>query len=504
MATNSSLPKLEHIVVLMLENRSFDHLLGAFPNVDGASNSNYNSVRDLSGQLIKYPQYPTSVYDPPNLDPSFDPDHSFEAMMIQMFGPDATGFWQGKVQPTTTKPFPGANPTWQSGYLTDYYRHTGSLESAQEAMSYFGSPSTDLPVFYELAKNFVVCDKWFCDVPAFTYPNRLFMHSATSEGSLAVGFSPPLLQAKTIYQQIDEYSPLSHDDKWGVYYWPNDENDANYFSYTFPETFSGRASYTVAGDFISQAANGTLPFYSFLMPVLNTSYAPKCNSMHPPADVRYGENYIANVYNALRNSRLWENTLLIITYDENGAIYDHNQPPTTVSPGPNSDSTSPLFDFTTLGVRIPALLISPWLQAGCVDSTQYQNTSILRFVQDLLSSVMPIEPPPELNLTQRDLNANSIASAFDQFGLDTPRTDCPESIAIIPGFPWTTQNNRAEDQSPPSAAQIEHAKSYVARLPGHPDSGKPITREFPTYSDMYSYREERRQAAFAYLGLTPT
>ncbi len=119
--------------------------------------------------------------------------------------------------------------------------------------------------------------------------------------------------------------------------------------------------------------------------------------MHPPSDVRYGENYLAAVYNSLFGQLQdkatgqwhyvcpdWDKTLLIVTFDENGAIYDHAVPPVTQSPD-GIDANGYNFDFTSLGPRIPALLISPWLGAG-VDHTQYQNTSILRCIQDMLTT----------------------------------------------------------------------------------------------------------------------
>ncbi|WP_293403640.1 alkaline phosphatase family protein [Polaromonas sp.] len=145
--------------------------------------------------------------------------------------------------------------------------------------------------------------------------------------------------------------------------------------------------------------------------------------MHPAADVRWGENFVADIYNCLRNSQYWDSTLFIVTFDENGGIYDHVLPPSAVPPGdgvyqPNGSGSQVLFDFSLLGPRIPAILISPWIDPG-IDSTQYQNTSILRFVQDLVS------PTQTISLNQRDLNAPSFASAINRA---SPRTDCPTWI----------------------------------------------------------------------------
>lgn len=488
---------IQHIVVLMLENRSFDHLLG---DITETACGSYNSIAFPHQDLVRYAQYATDVDHPPNSDLGFDPDHSFAAMMRQMFGQDATGFWRGLPYPQNTPPDPGANPTGQSGYAADYYRFLlGSgvppdqaRIRAHEVMAYF--ENTALPVLAALANGFVVCDNWFCDVPAYTYPNRLFMHAATSLGDLDVSYPrhEPFggLTNPTIYNRLDELSGLSPLQAWAIFSWPDDECDGNYYDYTFNDKFR-RADYLVDPDFLTMAANGTLPFYSFLMPVLNSALPHQANSMHPPSDVRYGENYIATVYNTLRNSPTWESTLLIITYDENGAIYDHVVPPITVPPDDHAGTHHHHFDFSTLGPRIPALLISPWLKPGCIDSTQYQNTSVLRFVQDLCT-----HSPLQISLTERDKHANSIANAFGQFGLPSPRTDCPGPIPIIPGYRWNTQIAPIDStRFAPSASQIEHAKSYLAQLPGHPDSGKPLTREFASYAELNAYRRERRQAA---------
>lgn len=414
----------------------------------------------------------------------FNPYHDLSDMIKQMFGPNAIGFRDDKPVLSNSA---ATTPKSQSGYVNDY--------GNAEVMNYFADGQ--LQVLQTLAKNFVVCDNWFCDVPAFTQPNRLFMHAATAQGILSSGMPPPgYIDARTIFEQIDQnlkgnYPP---DRKWKMYYFPPDERDSAYFTYTRNDP---RGQATVDSDFLTDVSNGTLPFYSFLMPVLNTCKSTQCNSMHPDADVRYGENYLARVYNSLfatlpdgtHASQHWNDTLLIVTYDENGAIYDHAAPPVTQRPD-GIPGRGENFDFTSLGPRIPAILISPWLGAG-VDHTQYQNTSILRFIQDML--VAP-DNPVIMFLTQRDLHATSIANAFTQFGLPAARTDCPV-VDGYPGYQWNLQNKTEENNQAPAPFQVQLTKEYLAFLPGHPDSGKPITREFPTYAALNQYREERRQAA---------
>ncbi|MBC3910939.1 alkaline phosphatase family protein [Undibacterium umbellatum] len=229
------------------------------------------------------------------------------------------------------------------------------------------------------------------------------------------------------------------------------------------------------------------------------------NSMHPCSDIRLGENLIASVYNVLRNSPIWEETLLIVTFDENGGVYDHVLPPAVCAPDSYGyySNKKLLFDYTMLGPRIPALLISPWLEKGVVDSTQYRNTSILRFVQDLFAAQNQVAEAP--SLTQRDLNANSIAlSAWRA----TPHEHCPAFIKPHVGFAnWGTEMTDPNGDDPYSGPYIhrvtkpvppvalDFAKAYCSQYPGHPDSGKPLEQLFKSQSEMLRYMTERRHAA---------
>ena len=156
-----------------------------------------------------------------------------------------------------------------------------------------------------------------------------------------------------------------------------------------------------------------------------------------------------------------------------------------------------------LGPRTPVLLISPWLQAGSC-SNQYQNTSILRFLQDMLTP----SQPGSLSLTQRDLNAPSIAPVFDyaSFGLNEMRTDCPSNLPLYVGTSSTPVITEAqitgvptfeELTAPPAPHICKITKKYLVGLPGHPDSGKPITRTFATVGELRAYAKERRDAALA-------
>jgi len=176
--------------------------------------------------------------------------------------------------------------------------------------------------------------------------------------------------------------------------------------------------------------------------------------------VRPGENYLAAVYNTLRNSPCWNDTLLIVTFDENGGMYDHVAPPTTVAPNSKTgrDYDKYLeqyctFDFSLLGPRIPALLISPWLSSG-VAHQHCQNTSILRYVEDLIGA----SP-----LNARDDHAPKLDRVFAEFGLQSARPDCPKSIPGYPGFPYA-DGDLSKTYIVPSGTAQEPPPPYMADL----------------------------------------
>jgi hypothetical protein len=160
---------------------------------------------------------------------------------------------------------------------------------------------------------------------------------------------------------------------------------------------------------------GLLPTYSFIEPRYFDFLSFKANDQHPPHDVALGDVLIADVYESLRLSPIWGSTLLVVVWDEHGGIYDHVLPPKTVNPD-NLVHVDPPFDFTRLGVRVPAVLISPWIPRGTVDSTVYDHTSVSASLNELLDL-------PEF-LTKRD----AAAETFGHLITDTKRTDAPETL----------------------------------------------------------------------------
>jgi len=528
---NNSQNPINHVVVMMFENRSFDHILGDMPNVNGLFDANgvlkpdiYNSTNPLqpaNGAQIPFAIVPGAselVYIPP-VDPPGNFNHDFTAMLTDLYGPGTTGVIEGNplTNPTTT--YPPAN----SGFVVSNDYQTGYIDNKQYAvMSYFQWNS--MKVFHTLASEFVVCDNWFCDMPGHTAPNRAFMHCATT-GSLGIDdndaanetypipYDPSMVYKPTIFETL-----VAAGATWKVY-WPGANLDTDFLNMNVAnEMWTGQdpqqtnCTGVPLTQFCTDVANNNLPFYSFIM-CWNDLGANADTSMHPQTPVEGGENLLAGVYNTLRNSPYWADTLLVVNFDENGGIYDHVTPPQTIPPYPGaapdtwtSNGIVYQFDYSTLGVRIPVLLISPWLNAG-VDSTQFQNTSVLRYLQDLVT------PPsvkknkdglPALFLTERDRNANSIALTFETFGTQQMRTDCIQNVPTYPNNAFDngicTPITATPEQlaaTPPLYLQ-ELTREYIAGLPGHPDSHKPITMHFDTVKEMRAYVAERRTAARAY------
>jgi phospholipase C len=364
---------IEHVIVLMLENRSFDHMLGAFqqvyPTLAGIPPG--DSPRfDLYTKTQKiYRQLPNKERQ---LDPS--PLHEHRDVMLQISG-------------------------GMSGFIDDYATVPGSKEDDYPAvMGYY--PMDFLPVLHTLAKNFTICDHWFSSLPGPTWPNRFFVHSATCNGHVSMpdGFYHPDIPAlhqpqQTIYNRLQDKGI-----SWGIFHHGLSQALLLERLWDHPLHFHPIQRFY---DMCKTPDNpdGRLPQYCFLEPAFR---GPDENDQHPPADVMNGEILIANVYNAIRNSDAWNKSLLVVTYDEHGGFYDHLEPPAAVPPDAHTDE----FSFTQYGPRVPALLISPRAPKNVVN-TVFDHTSILRYLSEKW------DLPP---LTERARTANSIGTVLDFTG----------------------------------------------------------------------------------------
>jgi phospholipase C len=399
----SALDQIEHVVVLMLENRSFDCLLGklypASADFDGLTGNESNP--DAHGN-------PVQVWNSPGTDPAAmtiptpDPGELWVDMNTQLFG-------------TQTVPAPPM-PT-MLGFVKNYLAQAtpGHAFEAKTVMHYF--MPDQLPVISGLARQFAVCDRWFASAPCQTWPNRFFVHTATANGyennsPLHVPFPYPMT---TIFNRFE----LAGRD-WRIYFHDIAQ------THTLAKLLPLADKFQFYKAFRDDARTGRLPAYSFIEPRYFTLVTELPNDMHPPHNVTLGEQLIADVYNSLRSGPAWTKTLLVITYDEHGGCFDHAPPPAAVPP--SATATSP-FNFDRYGVRVPAVIVSPWIKPGTIlrppGAVPYDHTSVIATLRKRW---------PDLGdpLTNRDKAAPDLGNALT---LDTPNNLGPEHIEALPYTP---------------------------------------------------------------------
>jgi phospholipase C len=373
---------IKHVVVLMLENRSFDHMLGSlrevFPALDGIDPVNPGSNVDPREPNPPYFQKPTSTTALPH-----DPRHDLANVRHQVDSP------LGRC----------------GGFVDDFKTAYGApREVTQEVMGYYDFG--DLPAIHRLAAEFTICDRWFSSVPGPTWTNRLFAHSGTSLGRVEMP-NPPFNLQLFRYNQTTLYDRLNEQGiSWRIYYGDvpqslileHQRRPQNAVRY---RRFAG-GLFTDSFEQAAASAPGDFPQFVFIEP----SYFLNQNDQHPPSDVMHGDVLIARVYNALRrNEALWAETLLVIVYDEHGGFYDHVYPGPAVPPDGHAEE----YTFDRYGVRVPAILASPWVGRGAF-ATELDHTSLLRY----LSDKWQLGP-----LGARTAVANSFAGAI----LASPRLD---------------------------------------------------------------------------------
>ena len=426
---------IQHVVVLMLENRSFDCMLGRLypddPTYRGLTLHEFNNYAGTGyGVWNDRSMLATTACTP---DP--DPGEMFIDMNMQLFG--------NLVRPTT--------PATMSGFAQSYATQNAKGVFTPSAVMHYFTPD-QVPVISTLAKEFGVCDQWHASAPCQTWPNRFFAHTGTSLGHVDNHtFSVPF-EAPSLFGRLEAAGR-----PWRVYFHDMPQ------SLLLKDIWSCAASrYRLFSQFLADAQTGALPNYSFIEPRyfadLFGSFIP--NDEHPPHNVIYGEALIASVYNAVRSSPCWPNTLLVITYDEHGGCYDHVKPPSATPPD-GIIANEYQFDFSSYGVRVPAVLVSPYIPSGTKlrnppdgdgSDTPFDHTSIIKTVRDLFSLGRP--------LTARDDAAPSLMSALT---LPLPTNPGPASVRAAPAQPSVEQlTTRAA--APPNSLQATLAAA-AASLP---------------------------------------
>lgn len=356
----ASLKDVQHIVVVMMENRSFDHFLGWLPGANGRQSG--LTYVDQAG--AGHPTHP--------LAPDYqgcehpDPDHSHTGGLIEFNKGKCDGWLRA-----------GNNDLYSIGYYSQ----------------------SDLPFLGQAAPAWTTCDRYHAATLAETYPNRIYQHAAQTDrliNTLDISVLP------TIWDRLGDggvsrkyyFSDVPLLALWGTKYVPIS---------SFIEQF------------YSDCSAGTLPAVSFVEPEFNGEAAGQSADDHPHADIRNGEVFLNNVYNAVTSSPNWANTVMVITFDEWGGFFDHVAP--TAAPIPPADAAAGNKDGLR-GFRVPTIIVSPWARRRAINSGLYDHTSILRMIEERWH----LRP-----LTVRDSSANNLADVLDfsQTNLSAPRFAVP-------------------------------------------------------------------------------
>jgi phospholipase C len=377
--------KIKHVVLLTLENRSFDQMLGGMqaviPGLDGVDLTK-EVRRNVAPDGTVYEQ--REIYDKQI---GFDPHHEHVHVVTQLKNNNG-----GFIEDFVTI-YPEATKQDRLGLMGFY-------------------PADFLPALHPLARHFAVCHRWFSSIPGPTWPNRNMLLSGTTLGKVKMpdeSKDPGMVLSQTqdtIFDRLNEVGK-----KWKIYH--HDFPCSIFLQHQWRK--ENRACYHDYKQFAEDVKiEETFPDFVFIEPQY---YGEDENDDHPPHNIMKGQALIADVYNTLRsNPKLWEETLLIVLYDEHGGFFDHVVPPKAIPPGEYKDAE---YSFDQLGLRVPALLISPWVKRGVVE-TVFDHTSVLRYLIDKWNLK---------ELGARAASANSIECAL-QF--DAPITDAPEKLIVTP------------------------------------------------------------------------
>jgi phospholipase C len=432
---------IEHVIVLMLENRSFDCMLGTlYPSGPDFAGLTGTETNVYLGQSL--PVWNNSDMGPTTACiPDPDPGELFTDMNVQLFG-------AGNA--------PNNAPPSMSGFVENYMMQTtdGQNHDPTAVLHYF-TPE-QVPVISTLAKAFGVCDQWYASAPCQTWPNRFFVHTGTAQGWIDNSHFPIPFPAPSIFRRMEDCGK-----SWHVYF--HDVPQSLLLRDIWLET---ALHFRFFDQFLVDARNGTLPNYTFIEPRYFTDL-PNClmpNDGHPPHNVAFGEQLIATAYNAVRSSPCWKKTLLLITYDEHGGCYDHMPPP--LAPKPDA-FTQDGFDFSRYGVRVPAVIVSPYMPPGSTVRVQpdglphqgppfpFDHTSILSTLRQLFDLGEPF--------TGRDAVAPDLLGSLS---LDDPTNDGPPSVSSAAIQP-TAAELQKQASAPPNHMQaaLSRASAQLSATP---------------------------------------
>jgi phospholipase C len=341
--TVGNLQKIDHIVVLMLENRSFDHMLGYLTLKSGRKDVNgltAGLANTHNGKTYRVRHLQRTA-----LTKAEDPCHGGACIAEQI-------------------------SNGMGGFVANFAKSRPTAPRVDIVMGYYDS--SDLPVYDHLAREFAVCDNWFSSVPGATWPNRLYAVAGRAAGSKD-GKQVPLYDLPSFVRQLDRQKV-----SWR-WYTPDDatlryRDSAYYVGHGSHFAYFDRRSFLAPRNFLDDAADGKLPAVSWIDPnFVDVSFIGPSgsNDDHPPSDVKAAQELVLKVYSALVKSPNWAKTMLVVTYDEHGGFYDHVLPPAAQDDRPA---------FRRYGVRVPALVVSPFTKRASVSNLLYDHTSIIKTI----------------------------------------------------------------------------------------------------------------------------
>ncbi len=369
----------DHVVVLMMENRSFDHYFSRLPavgvtDVDVATDADFNP--DPTPPLTLVHRFHETRYCVE------DVVHDWAAVHLQ----------------------------WNDGAMDGFV--TTNNPGGARAMGYY--TEVDLPYYYWLAQTFAISDRHFCSLLGPTWPNRFFFYGATSWGRTRTPDLPPI-GALEILDRMDAAGR-----SFKIY-----RDGLTSFAIALePLAYVG----SPMSDFDADVASGNVPHLSIIDPNFLGSGQ---NDEHPPTNMQLGQEFSAHVISTLMsNPSVWQRTVLFITYDEHGGFYDHVPPPPACEP---DDQRPPDWAFDRLGVRIPLIVVSPFAKTGYVSHIVSDLTSVTRFIENRF----------ELGaMTRRDANAWPLLDMFDFDNAPfwTPPAGAPSAAPSPEGIGWCASN----------------------------------------------------------------
>jgi len=328
-----TMPEIEHIIVLMMENHSFDNYFGMLDPSVGFQLSNGVPTAanlDANGQIVRAFHMPSACQD--HAEPS------------QAWNASHTAYANGR----------------NTGFV---------LGSSPVAMGYW--VGDDIPFYYGLARTFALASRWFCSTLCQTYPNRRFLMAGTAAGIISTdgaALNAPAPPNGNIFERLDAY---------GIS-WANYHSDVASLGILIEYAVAHAHNTFSMDQFYADAASGNLPGFSLVDPAFTGG------SEENPDDIRIGEQFCAKVINAVMSGPGWKKTLLVWLYDEHGGYYDHVPPPSAVAPDdipPDLAHGDVPGAYDRYGFRVPAVIVSPYAKRGHVSSTVYDHTSILKFVE---------------------------------------------------------------------------------------------------------------------------